>query len=144
MAAETRAAEAASSRDTLRVTPPEARALEILDALCRGRSSRVRSRPPELLRPELIELGARRMAVTCLQFLRDASGCEDRQVLRSGRRARGRLWDPGFADEFKLRFTAASLDLWRQLDGRVTQFVFGRGRLLKSADHAAEIINSIR
>lgn len=31
--------------------------------------------------------------------------------------------------------------LWRQLDGRRTQFVLGRGRLLRSADHAEQLLN---
>ncbi|MBO6565403.1 MAG: DUF489 family protein [Pseudomonadales bacterium] len=31
--------------------------------------------------------------------------------------------------------------LWRQLDGRLTQCVLGRGKLLQSADHAEQILN---
>ncbi len=31
--------------------------------------------------------------------------------------------------------------LWRQLDGRLTQCVLGRGKLLRSADHAEQILN---
>ena len=31
--------------------------------------------------------------------------------------------------------------LWRQLDGRLTQCVLGRGKLLRSTDHAEQILN---
>lgn len=31
--------------------------------------------------------------------------------------------------------------LWRQLDGRRSQFILGRGRLLRSADHAEQMLN---
>ena len=31
--------------------------------------------------------------------------------------------------------------LWRQLDGRLSQLILGRGTVLRSADHAAEIIS---
>lgn len=31
--------------------------------------------------------------------------------------------------------------LWRQLDGRLTQFVLGRGKLLRSAEKAASLLN---
>ncbi len=103
----------------VRVSPGEAHALEILDVLCRGRGLRVRAKPPLELRPEVVEVGAQRMAVSCLRYLRDAGGREERTVLRGARRRAGRLWDPGFAPEFRLRFTEASYRLWWELAQRL-------------------------
>ncbi|MCB9753713.1 MAG: hypothetical protein H6713_27545 [Myxococcales bacterium] len=103
----------------LRVSPGEAHALEILDVMCRGRGLRVRAKAPLELRAEVVEIAAQRMAVTCLRFLRDTGGREERTVLRGGRRRVGRLWDSGLAPAFRLRFTAASHQLWWELTQRL-------------------------
>ena len=48
------------------------------------------------------------------------SGRREQVVLRAGRRVRGRIWDRARSDGFRLRFTAASHELWVQTTQRLT------------------------
>lgn len=105
----------------LRVSVDEGHALEVLDFLCRGRAVRiVPTQPIEVPRPELVEVAARRMAVACTRLLSE-TGWQEQTVLRGGRRVRGRIWDPRINDGFRLRFTAASYELWIQTTQRLTE-----------------------
>lgn len=104
----------------LRISVDEGHALEVLDLLCRGRAVRITpSEPVTQPRPELTELAARRIASTCLRALTE-SGRRERVVLRDGRRVRGRIWDAARSEGFRLRFTAASHELWVQATQRLT------------------------
>lgn len=87
-------------------------ALAILDTLAAGR----RTPPPPRQRDlepseELVRVGAERLNVLCHRLLLEG-GAAERTVLRDGRRVSGRLWDEPANDGFRLRFTAASKDLW--------------------------------
>ncbi|MEZ4452214.1 MAG: hypothetical protein R3B09_22300 [Nannocystaceae bacterium] len=105
----------------LRVTPEEGHALEVLDFLTRGRAIRIEpSEPISDPRPELIELVARRLGVIGLRILVDGGWRED-TVLRGGRRVRGRIWDEPLLGAFRLRYTAASHDLWLQMTQRLAE-----------------------
>ena len=103
----------------LRVSVDEGHALEVLDLLCRGRAVRIATTQPVTQpRPELSEIAARRIASTCLRALVE-SGRRERVVLRDGRRVRGRIWDAARSAGFRLRFTAASHELWVQTTQRL-------------------------
>lgn len=105
----------------LRITPEEAHALEVLDFLTRGRAIRIEPAAPiQEARPELAEVVARRLAATCLRILVDGGWRED-VVLRGGRRFRGRIWDEALSDGLRLRFTAASHELWLQMTQRLAE-----------------------
>ncbi len=91
----------------------EAFALSIVDALAGGR----RPHPLPYLKqlepsPQLIRIGAERLAIHLHRHLLRSGGDRERTVLRGGRRATGRLWDPALNEGFGLRFTAASINLW--------------------------------
>jgi hypothetical protein len=103
----------------LRVSVEEGHALEVLDLLCRGRAIRiVPEHPIEEPRPELTELAARRLAAASLRLLAE-SGRREQVILRQGRRVRGRIWDARRSVGFRLRFTAASFELWVQMTQRL-------------------------
>lgn len=103
----------------LRISVDEGHALEVLDLLCRGRAVRIApTQPVTQPRPELTELAARRIASTCLRALTE-SGRREQVVLRAGRRVRGRIWDAARSAGFRLRFTAASHELWVQTTQRL-------------------------
>jgi hypothetical protein len=105
----------------LRVSVDEGHALEVLDLLCRGVAVRiVPSEPVSQPRPELTELAARRIASACLRALSE-SGRREQVVLREGRRVRGRIWDAARTAGFRLRFTAASHELWVQTTQRLAE-----------------------
>jgi hypothetical protein len=104
---------------SLRVAVDEAHALEVLDLLCRGRAIRiVPDEPLAQPRPALAELAARRLALASVRLLAE-HGRRERAVLRHGRRVHGRVWDPRVNDGFRLRFTAASFELWVQTTQRL-------------------------
>jgi hypothetical protein len=106
----------------LRVSVDEGHALEVLDMLCRGHAVRiVPGEPVAQPRAELSELAARRIAATCLRAL-TVGGRRERVVLREGRRVRGRIWDAARTQGFRLRFTAASHELWVQTTVRLADF----------------------
>src|SRR5687768_2406067 len=101
------------------VSVDEGHALEVLDMLCRGRSVRiVPDEPVAQPRPALSELAGRRIAAVCLRMLVEG-GRRERSVLRDGRRVRGRIWDAARTRGFRLRFTAASHELWVQTTQRL-------------------------
>ncbi len=105
----------------LRISVDEGHALEVLDLLCRGVVVRIApTQPITQPRPELTELAARRIASTCLRALTE-SGRRERVVLRAGRRVRGRIWDAARSEGFRLRFTAASHELWVQTTQRLSE-----------------------
>ncbi|MCB9703775.1 MAG: hypothetical protein H6711_17900 [Myxococcales bacterium] len=105
----------------LQVSVDEGHALEVLDLLCRGRPIRITPEAP-ITRPrrELVELAARRLGVVCLRALVQG-GIDERAVLRGGRRQRGRIWDRELNAGLRLRFTAASHELWIQLCARFAE-----------------------
>lgn len=106
---------------SLRVSPEEGHALEVLDLLCRGRAIRVAPpQPIDTPRPELAELAARRLASASLRLLTE-HGRREQVVLRAGRRVRGRIWDAALNEGFRLRFTAAAFDLWVQTTQRLAE-----------------------
>lgn len=106
---------------SLRVSVDEGHALEVLDLLCRGRAIRiVPVRPLSEPSPELTQLAARRLAATSMRLLAEG-GRRERVVLRDGRRVRGRVWDPAFNHGFRLRFTAATHELWIQTTQRLAE-----------------------
>ncbi|MGB1013874.1 MAG: hypothetical protein ACPG4T_07060 [Nannocystaceae bacterium] len=96
----------------LRVTPGEARALEILDLMLRGRQVRITADVPLPLRPEIVDVGAQRLLMTSMRVLVEQGGRREQTVLKGGRRVRGRIWDPEVLDELKLEFTEATHGLW--------------------------------
>jgi len=106
----------------LRVTPGEARGLEILDLILRGRQVRIGADVPTSLRPEVVEVGAQRLLMTSMRLLVEQGGRREQTVLKDGRRVRGRLWDPGVLDELKLEFTAATHGLWLGLCASLEDF----------------------
>ncbi len=99
----------------LRVTPGEARGLEILDMILAGRQVRIAAEVPTQLRAEVVAVGAERMLLTCMRMLVTEGGRNQQTVIREGRRVRGRIWDPGVLDSLKLEFTQATHDLWMGL-----------------------------
>lgn len=130
----------------LRVSVDEAHALEVLDFLCRGRAIRiVPTQPVEVPRPALIEVAARRLAVACTRLLAE-TGWQEQTVLRGGRRVRGRIWDAGISGGFRLRFTAASYELWIQTTQRLsdvardTEVVEGGGSSRRARRQIRKII----
>lgn len=107
--------------EALKVTVDEGHALEVLDLLCRGRAIRiVPAQPIEAPRPELAEVAARRLAAVCLRLLAE-TGSREQVVLRRGRRVRGRIWDAAMNEGFRLRFTAATYELWVQATQRLAE-----------------------
>lgn len=105
----------------LRVSVDEGHALEVLDMLCHGRPVRIApTRAIAQPRPELAMVAARRLAATCLRVLVE-SGRRERVVLRAGRRVRGRVWDAARTAGFRLRFTAATFELWVQTTQRLAE-----------------------
>ncbi len=89
--------------------------------LCRGHAVRiVPSEPVAQPRAELSEIAGRRIAATCLRVL-TVGGRRERVVLRDGRRVRGRIWDAARSHGFRLRFTAASHELWVQTTVRLAE-----------------------
>lgn len=131
---------------TLTVSVDEAHALEVLDLLCRGRPIRITpERPIEEPRVELVDLAARRIAAVCLRVLAE-SGRREQVVLRGGRRVRGRIWDRGLADGFRLRFTEATYEMWIQMTGRLaevarsSEVVDGRGSTRRARRQIRRII----
>ncbi|MBK9757324.1 MAG: hypothetical protein IPO88_28260 [Nannocystis sp.] len=105
----------------MRVSVDEGHALEVLDMLCRGRAVRiVPGQPVAEPRAELVELAGRRIAASCMRALA-LSGRRERVVLRAGRRVRGRIWDAARSAGFRLRFTAASFELWVQTTQRLAE-----------------------
>ena len=101
--------------DRICLPPSQAHALEVMDHLAAGKRVVTRpdpAAPVDTLEPELLSLGMQRLARHCLQFLVRAGGYRERSLLRGGRRVRARLWDPDGDDDFRLQFTAASLELW--------------------------------
>lgn len=105
----------------LKVSVDEGHALEVLDLLCRGRAIRiVPTQPLSEPSPELTRLAARRLAAASIRLLAEG-GRRERVVLRAGRRVRGRVWDPGINGEFRLRFTAATHELWIQTTQRLAE-----------------------
>ncbi len=111
----------------LRITPGEARGLEILDMILRGRQVRLAAEVPTELRSEVVEVGAERILLTCMRILVTEGGRREQTLLRDGRRVRGRIWDPGVLDELKLEFTSATYGLWMGLCAHLD--VFSRGGL---------------
>jgi hypothetical protein len=107
---------------SLHVSVDEGHALEVLDLLCRGRAIRiVPTQPLSEPRPELTRLAARRLAAASVRLLAEG-GRRERVVLRDGRRVRGRMWDPAMMDPgFRLRFTAATHELWIQTTQRLAE-----------------------
>lgn len=106
---------------SLRVSIDEGHALEVLDLLCRGRAIRiVPTQPLSEPRPELTRLAARRIAAASMRLLAEG-GRRERVLLRDGRRVRGRVWDPGINDGFRLRFTGATHELWVQTTQRLAE-----------------------
>lgn len=107
--------------EALKVSVDEGHALEVLDLLARGRAIRiVPAQPIEAPRPELAEVAARRLAAVCLRLL--AETCtKEHVVLRRGRRVRGRIWDAALNEGFRLRFTAATYELWIQATQRLAE-----------------------
>lgn len=131
---------------SLPVSVDEGHALEVLDMLCRGRPVRiVPTQPVAQPRPELTELAARRVAATCLRLLVE-SGRRERVVLRNGRRVRGRIWDAARVAGFRLRFTAATYELWVQATQRLaeisrpTEVVEGEGSSRRARRQIRRII----
>lgn len=131
---------------SLRVSVDEGHALEVLDLLCRGRKVRITpTRPVTQPRPELAELAARRIAATSLRALAEA-GRRERVVLREGRRVRGRLWDEPLNAGFRLRWTAATFELWVQTTQRLAeiarpaQVVEGQGSSKKARRQIRKIV----
>lgn len=135
---------------SLQVSVDEGHALEVLDLLCRGRAIRiVPTQPLAEPRPELSHLAARRLAAAAVRLLAEG-GRRERVVLRDGRRVRGRIWDAAMTAGFRLRFTAATHELWVQTTLRLaeiarnTEVVDGQGsskrvrrqirRIIKIAD----------
>ncbi len=105
----------------LRVSVDEGHALEVLDLLCRGRAIRIKPEHPLTEpRPELTRLVARRLAAVSVRLLAEG-GRRERVVLRDGRRVRGRIWDPALNTGFRLRFTAATHELWIQTTQRLAE-----------------------
>lgn len=130
----------------LQVSVEEGHALEVLDLLCRGRPIRIAPGEPVVHpRPELAELAARRIAAVCLRMLVE-TGRREQVVLRDGRRVRGRIWDRGLSDGFRLRFTAATHELWVQLAQRLadvarsSEVVEGQGASRKARRQIRRII----
>lgn len=106
---------------SLRVSVDEGHALEVLDLLCRGRAIRVVPAQPLVEpSPQLTELAGRRLATASLRLLVDL-GRREQVVLRGGRRVRGRVWDAARTAGFRLRFTAASFELWVQTTQRLAE-----------------------
>lgn len=107
--------------EALVVTVDEGHALEVLDLLCRGRAIRIApTQPVEVPRPELTRLAARRLAAVCTRLLAE-TGLQEQVVLRGGRRVRGRIWDARLNEGFRLRFTAATYELWIQTTLRLAE-----------------------
>lgn len=105
----------------LRVSIDEGHALEVLDLLCRGRAIRIiPANPLSEPRPELTRLAARRLAAVSVRLLVEG-GRRERALLRDGRRVRGRVWDPQLNTGFRLRFTAATHELWIQTTQRLAE-----------------------
>lgn len=105
----------------LRVSVDEGHALEVLDLLCRGRAIRIHPvHPLGESRPELTRLVARRLAAVCMRLLAEG-GRRERVFLREGRRVRGRVWDSHLNTGFRLRFTAATHELWIQTTQRLAE-----------------------
>lgn len=130
----------------LEVSVEEAHALEVLDLLCRGRPIRIApGEPIAQPRPELAELAAQRITSVCLRMLAE-TGRREQVLLRGGRRVRGRIWDRGLSDGFRLRFTAATYELWVQLTQRLadiarsSEVVDGQGSSRKARRQIRRII----
>jgi len=104
----------------LSISVEEGHALEVLDLLCRGRALRISPQVPiSRLRPELVELAARRIGASVMRVLVEG-GHHRRTVLRDGRRVEGRIWDRELLKECSLRFTGASYGLWIELTQRIS------------------------
>ncbi len=103
--------------ERLRLPPSDAYTLQVLDHLAAGR--RVTAAPdpaaPATLTPELVDVGLKRLASHCLDFLLRAGGHRERTVLREGRRVRARLWDDASSGAFRLQLSAASREVWALL-----------------------------
>ena len=111
---------------SLSVSVEEGHALEVLDLLCRGRALRISPGAPlGRPRPELVEIAARRIALSVLRTLVEG-GRAHQVVLRKGRRVEGRIWDRELLQALDLRFTVASYGLWTELSVRL-------GNLARSA-----------
>lgn len=106
----------------LRVTPGEARALEVLDLMLRGRQVRIAVDVPTQLRSEVLDVGAQRLLMTSMRLLVEQGGRREQTVLKDGRRVRGRIWDPGVLDDLKLEFTEATHGLWLGLCASLEDF----------------------
>ncbi len=104
---------------SLSVSVEEGHALEVLDLLCRGRALRISAGAPlGRPRPELVQVGARRIAISVLRTLVEG-GRANQSVLRKGRRVDGRIWDRELLQALDLRFTVASYGLWTELSVRL-------------------------
>lgn len=98
-------------------TVTEGQALQCLSALLgRGKGSDLPG-PVRLdvVRPELLAAGARRVSLAVLRYLTEGGGWRARTVLRGGERVTGRAWDRALNDGWQPVYTVATKKLW--LDG---------------------------